>query len=69
MYNELILPIKEQIMMKMIPPLFCPTQQIASVTPQIWKYVIPPVSILLTENNGFPPKFEDQNNESKTPSY
>jgi hypothetical protein len=55
--------------MKIIPPLFCPTQQIASVIPQIWKFVIPPVSILLTENNGFPPKFEDQNNESKTPSY
>ena len=35
----------------------------------IWKYVFPPVSILLTENIGFPPKFENQNNESKTPSY
>ena len=69
MYNELILPIKRANNDENDPATFCPTQQIASVTPQVRKYVIPPVSIPLTENNGFSPKFEDQNNESKTPSY
>ena len=65
----MILPSKRANNVENNPSTFCPTQQIVSVTPQVWKYVIPPVSILLTENNGFPPKFEDQNNESKTPSY
>ena len=67
MYNELILLIKRANNDENDPATFCPTQQIASVIPQIWKYVIPPVSILLTENNGFPPKFEDQNNEFQNP--
>ena len=65
----MILPSKRANNVENNPSTFCPTQQIASVTPQIWKYVIPPVSIPLTENNGFSPKFEDQNNESRTPSY
>ena len=69
MYNELILSSKRANNDENDPATFCPTQQIASVIPQIWKYVIPPVSIPLTENTGFSPKFEDQNNKSKTPSY
>ena len=65
----MILPSKRANKVENNPSTFCPTQQVASVTPRIWKYVFPPVSILLTENIGFPPKFENQNNESKTPSY
>ena len=47
----------------------CPTQQVASVTPRIWKLVFPLVFPPLTKNDEFPPKFENQNKEPQTLYY
>ena len=69
MYNEMILPSKRANKVENDPSTFLPPPAGSFSYSPLWKYVFPPVSILLTENIGFPPKFEDQNNESKTPSY
>ena len=69
MYNEMILSSKRANKDENDPATFLPHPADSFSYSPIWKYVIPPLSILLTENNGFPPKFEDQNNESRTPSY